>query len=433
MKRIFVIFLLLSVLLSCPVMAETLSDEDVRAAVMQEYPDWKIWRTERYGSGVWQDESAQHSEVGLFRLSEEHVEIMRLHAILNPLKKGDTIPWEETKWVSVPITREASQLIATMPPEEVAAYGAGFAFSEAVMPFCAAFILEEGMAWQSLIAYPDFLVGIARQDGDLLSLRIARWDGTKYVEMSASIPQKVQMGLNFTHSFNDALELFVEELQLYIHQDVDGIWKMAGFNTGMEVVNIHGNGLEDITWGSETQNNNNFHYGYPLFKTNLEEVEWRKLPQDLAQGVALLDVEGWACTKTNQALLYDAPEGNIIATCYARAAGQVKETRDGWTCLQLGSDELGLSGWFNKNDLAFGKETEEIVCGFPSYARQENEAQHLKRYMPDISIPLEDYYNDVWLIGQNPSGDWLVCINRQQVLFAPGDTFSDIGPTVLND
>ena len=275
----------------------------------------------------------------------------------------------------------------------------------------------------------DFLVGIAQIANGLQSLRTAHWDGSEYVHMAASFPQKTQLWINPIHSYNDSLELNFEEADLYLQCDLDGIWRIEGFNNGAEIISVHENALEDITYGGYGQNNVNYHYGYPIFGTTLEEVNFLRIPTTLEEAMPLLDAERLACITKDDSGTYDLPCGQLIATCYSRAVGQVIDVQGEWAYLQFGSSDFGLTGWFLISDLAFGKDIESVVCGFPSYAYEEYESCHLRSVMPDLAIPLNDFYNDVWLIGRSPDGGWLVIVNEQQVLFTHEDAFSNIGPT----
>lgn len=429
MKRLFLTILILSMLLCHPVIAEKLTKEELQFAVAQEYPEWKIWQIEEYGRGLWQGEISLECDIGLFRLSGNQLELKNLHAFLSPLKKSDRIPWEVTDWVSVPLTNEATEAMEIMSTEEIDSYGAGFDFPIAVLPGCADFLLEEGMAWQTLIAYPDFLVGIAQTAEELQSLRIARWDGSEYVGMAVSSPQKTQLAINTIHSYNDSLELYIEGADLYLQCDPDGIWRIEGINNGAEIIFIHEYALEDGTYGGSGQNNVNYHYGYPTFGTTLEEADLVLIPKTLDEAISLLNADGLACTSTDNSKLHDSPDGKVIATCYSRAVGHVIEVRGEWARLRFGSPDVGLTGWFFVSELVFGKDIENVTCSFPSYAYEENASQHLRIVMPDITIPLTELYNEVWLIGRSPDGGWLVSVNEQQVLFANENAFSDIGPT----
>lgn len=429
MRRSFIVVMLMGLMLIChPASAEKFSDEELQIAVIQEFPDWAIWRIDKYGSGKWQDEIAMNCDIGLFRLIEGQLELKSLYAFLSPLKKGDRIPWEVTEWVTIPLSEDAVEVISSIPSYEVASHGAGFVFSNVAMSGSAEFMLDESMTWNTLIAYPDYLVGIAQGAEELQSLRIAHWNGSEYTQISALTPQKAELHLNATHSYNDSLELYTDEVDVFLHCDSDGIWRMKGVNNGGEIFNIHEKSIEDITFGSSGQNNINYHYGYPVFASTLEEVNFNQIPRTIADAIPMLNAEGLACTKTDNSKMYDSPDGRLIAICYSRAVGQIIEAKGEWVHLQFGSKELGLSGWFLSRELSFGKDIEEIISGFPSYSFSENESQHLEMVMPDITLSLDKDFNDVWLIGRSPDGGWLVNVNEQQILFADETAFSDIGP-----
>ena len=191
--------------------------------------------------------------------------------------------------------------------------------------------------------------------------------------------------------------------------------------------------MEDITFGSGGQSNNNFRYGYPEFAITLDDVDFARMPKSIEEAISLLNADGLACTKAEKSKMYDAPNGRLMALCYARAVGQVIDVKGKWVRLRFGSVEEGLEGWFLENELSFGKDIEEVVCGFPSYAFGENESEHLERVIPGITISLDESFNDVWLIGHSPDGKWLVSVNEQQVLFADEDAFSNIGPTEYDE
>lgn len=434
MKQSIIIAILICSMLFCyPTLAEQFSNEELQTAVIQEFPDWKIWRIDKYGSGVWQGEIELNCKIGLLRLAEGNLSLKSLYTLLSPLKKGDRIPWEETEWLSVPLSREAFELLSSMPLDGIDSYGAGFVFPDTLMQGIAEFMIDEGMIWDTLIASPGFLVGIAQDAEELQSLRVAYWDGETYSKISSSTPQHTQLSINEAHSYSDAIELFIDDVETYLRCYEDGVWKIKIINNGMEIFDIHKNAVEDITFGSGGQSNNNFHYGYPEFSITLEDVDFARMPKSIEEAISLLNADGLACTKAEKSKMYDAPNGRLMALCYARAVGQVIDVKGKWVRLRFGSVEEGLEGWFLENELSFGKDIEEVVCGFPSYAFGENESEHLERVIPGITISLDESFNDVWLIGHSPDGKWLVSVNEQQVLFADEDAFSNIGPTEYDE
>ena len=57
------------------------------------------------------------------------------------------------------------------------------------------------------------------------------------------------------------------------------------------------------------KNNDAWHYGRIADK----EIDSSLTVQE---AIALLDASGWACTKTENTGLYDAPNGTVLATCF---------------------------------------------------------------------------------------------------------------------
>ncbi|MGI6695359.1 MAG: hypothetical protein ACOX6O_03835 [Christensenellales bacterium] len=432
MKRLLSALFVLCFLFFGAASAETLTDEDLQLAVQQDYPDWQIWRIKKNASGRWKDETAQYCKIGVLRVADNQLELKELSTLLNPLKKGDPIPLEATDWVKVSLTEEAANRIKNISPSEVYDFDTGFVFGDPVLQGAAAFLLDQGMKWEQLTAYPDYLIGIAVDSQGLQSLRIAYWDGSAYDRITLSPAQQRRFDLDNTHSYNDSLIFTSENIELSLLCDSAGVWRLDTINNGrdVEIYSLHDHGLTDITYGGLSKNNSTRHYGKPLFPVTLAELNIAEIPDTVDEAILRLDAEGYACTKPD-AGLYDAVEGNQIAACYARVVGQVKEIRGDWVCMTIGNTEYGLMAWFRLDELVFGKEIEKVVCSFPSYA--DIEIEYLTKVLPELKVSLHEYDNDIWIIGQAPDGRWLVEINEQQVLFAPKDTFTDIGPTEIRD
>lgn len=430
MKRVLLVLLAVNLLCFNMAWAEELSTEELRLAAAQEYPDWQIWKVNKYAARQWKEEMTDHCEIGLFRMADEQLEFKQLHALLDPLKKGDKIPWEIADWAKVPLAEEAVQRISNMPSSKIYdEYCPGFVFDKSILPGCATFLLEEGMRWAWLAAYPDYLIGVAIHPDGLQSVRIACWDGDEYVQTVFSPAQQAAFDINGAHSFNDYMEIDTDSLELSFRRDSAGVWQLDAINNGSEIFTVGQHGIVDITYGENGQNNNARHYGQPLFPVTLEAFNITEIPSSIEEALLHLDAEGYACTKSDDAALYDAPEGKLLADCFARVVGQVKEVRENWVCLQIGDSVHGLTGWFHRDELAFGKEIENVICSFPSYNSEESKKEHLINALPGLSVPLDEYDNAVWLIGQAPDGRWLVEVNEQQVLFAQQDAFTDIGST----
>jgi len=143
---------------------------------------------------------------------------------------------------------------------------------------------------------------------------------------------------------------------------------------------------------------------------------------------ALLDTAGFACSRTDGTVLYDGPNGSPIATCYARLTGRITEEQGDWVCLQLGSEERGMLGWFYRADLAFDDMVNEVVCGFPAYEDWPS-GEELFPQMNQNELLNLNLNNRYWLVGQTTDGDWLVMVNQDAVVIAPADAYAGIGPT----
>ncbi len=88
-------------------------------------------------------------------------------------------------------------------------------------------------------------------------------------------------------------------------------------------------------------------------------------------------------------------------------------------CLQIGTEKQGLSGWFRKEDLAFGDAVNRVICDFPSYDRDLfADAKTLGEVIPGVESKENPQAADVWLIGTLPDGSWLVEVNGEEVVRA---------------
>jgi hypothetical protein len=236
--------------------------------------------------------------------------------------------------------------------------------------------------------------------------------------------------LNDVHSNDEWIELEYDlaEEELFVSfclfPDEDGSWYLGELDGCLlrqdvpyivEVIDFH------------PDNNDDFHYGSLRISLALEDVNLELLPPYTGVFNTILDPDGWACVHVEGAILYDAPDGEPIAACPLRVAGTVIEQTDGWTCLQIGSPETGLQGWYHTEDLFFGEETEYVVCSFPSY--NWDVFEHLDSVFPDADIETDESSTRLWLIGRCPDGRWLVQINVDTVAFADAAAFTDIGPT----
>ena len=119
--------------------------------------------------------------------------------------------------------------------------------------------------------------------------------------------------------------------------------------------------------------------------------------------------------------MYDAPDGTVRGNCFQRLPGRVLSREEQWTQLQIGSRELGTAGWFHTQDLAFGGETEQVVCTFPTYDYWALVESEEGRSIPE--------YKPVWLIGRRPDGAWIALIDCDTVKNIPEAVIGETHPT----
>ena len=81
---------------------------------------------------------------------------------------------------------------------------------------------------------------------------------------------------------------------------------------------------------------------------------------------------------------------------------------------------FSIRNHFRREDLAFGAEVNRLQCSFPSYDNGRWWRERTED--PDAAIPglaamlpegAKLYSQDLWLVGRNPDGDWLVLVNGE--------------------
>ena len=148
MKRL-IVFILISIsllLVSGPSIADStpkVTEDYLIEAARQDYPDWLVWDSTYYGSGTWEGELALHTEINLYHISDDKIELKELSALMNPLHEGDSIPWESTDWAPVPIAEGKAELLQSMDSKEIFDDGTGANFKEKALPFLAPFMLSD--------------------------------------------------------------------------------------------------------------------------------------------------------------------------------------------------------------------------------------------------------------------------------------------------
>ena len=158
-------------------------------------------------------------------------------------------------------------------------------------------------------------------------------------------------------------------------------------------------------------------------------MDFATFPQTLDEVLAYMDYTGVACTAHDDTPLYATPDGDVLAHCYTRVPMTVISESGDWREVQLGSDADGLRCWVRAADLAFGADTENVVCTFPTH-RAVDRVQEAVSFGGKVRA-LEDG-TAWWIIGVLPNGDYLMMYAGDEEMFvgtAPASAFSAIGET----
>ena len=292
----------------------------------------------------------------------------------------------------------------------------------------APFLTGKGETLVRLYSRGGLLMGLAENEEGEVSLRLAEWDGSAYGDVLAS-PMQPELSINREHSTDDYMELYSGTTDFSLGRREDGTWQLTSCSPGMdERYTISTDYLVGMAYAEYNIHTSNdaYHYGSPAFGITMPDVDFAAVPS-LEEAVRLLNADGWACVKAEGAAMCDAPEGNVLAECFCRLPGRVLARDGGWTQLQIGSEAQGLKGWFRTDDLAFGAETEDVVCGFPSYEFYDLDETPLAE---EICRQLdEDYwFIPLWLVGKTPAGDWLLLADNTLVCTASPEAIGKTGP-----
>ncbi len=301
-----------------------------------------------------------------------------------------------------------------------------------LLPECAGFLLSDGEKLVSMHAYGTSMIAVAEDADGKEYLRAAVWNGTAYEPVQSSRAYS-SISYNGEYSYDDYLVVFCAHGECDMTYR-DGAWQLDYF-TPEDLENesaywIRDGWLLDMAVLEVTpyQNNDGWHYGNLTVDLTLQGIDFDAIPT-LQEAIPLLDASAWACVKAEGAALYDAPEGTVLASCFCRAPGRIMKQEGEWTQLQIGSDALGLNGWFRTEDLAFGAETEDVICSFPGYEFWEQPDETAFERMIKDTLNTSFYVCDAWLIGKKADGDWLMLINQQLVCTPPNDQIGETWPT----
>lgn len=403
------------------------------ADIQRAYPDWSVRVSTRYGSGRYEGEIAQYAEVSLYRITDEAIELLELTALVNPIREGDDVPWSVHTLIPVEIAPGAADALRAMTAKEIFDYGVGAAFTDAARNLLVPSLRAAGETVTQLMSCSKFLFCITENSAGQSILRLAQWDGSGYANVVATRPQP-QLSFNTSHSYNDHMELWVSaDDWVYPRYDAEVGWHINHFFINDSNLVVFQNRIIEGEIEEWYQDNNSEHYGRFTLPHSLTEVDFATFPQTLDKILSYMDYTGVACTAHDDTPLYAAPDGDVLAYCYTRVPMTIISESGDWREVQLGGDADGLRCWVRAADLAFGAETENVVCTFPTH-EEVDRAQEAVSFSGK-ALPLAKGCA-WWMIGTMADGDYLMMFADNEEIFvgtALPSAFSGIGQTEDDD
>ena len=281
-----------------------------------------------------------------------------------------------------------------------------------------------------LMSSSQFLYYVTKDSAEQYMLRIAKWDGSEYTTVVSS-PSPAKLSFNPAFSSDNTLELDANlspYLEVDCKFDADGVWRIHTLNNDAYFVTVYDNYIIKTYWSNE-QNNDDYHYGRLTLPLTLNEVDFATFPRTFDEVLAYMDYTGVACTAHDDTPLYATPDGDVLAYCYTRVPMVVISESGNWREVQLGSDADGLRCWVRAADLAFGADTENVVCTFPTH-EEVDRAQEAVSFGGKSRLLVDG--SAWWIIGTLPSGDYLMMYAGDEEMFvgtAPASAFSELGET----
>lgn len=397
--------------------------------IQRNYPDWSVRVSTRYGSGRYEGEMAQYAEVSLYRITDNAIELLELTALVNPIREGDDVPWSVHALIPVEIVPGAADTLRAMTSKEIFDYGVGAAFTDAARNLLVPSLRAADETVTQLMSCSRFLFCITENSAGQSILRLAQWDGSGYTNVTATLPQP-QLSFNTSHSYNDHMELWVNaDDWVYPRYDAEVGWHINHFFINDTNLVVFQNRIIEGEIEEWYQDNNSEHYGRFTLPHSLTEVDFATFPQTLDEVLAYMDYTDVACTAHDDTPLYAAPDGDVLACCYTRVPMVVISESGDWREVQLGGDADGLRCWVRVADLAFGADTENVVCTFPTH-EEVDRAQEAVSFSGK-ALPLVKGCA-WWMIGTMADGDYLMMFADNEEIFvgtAPASAFSEIGQT----
>lgn len=399
-------------------------------AAQQDYPDWQVWKVTYSGYGRYENEIAIHIFVNLYRFTNDRIELMELDAITNPIQEGDDVPWSVTTLIPVELAPGAADTLRAMDGKDIFTISSRAVFSDTVTDLLMPSQHTADETVVQLMSSSQFLYYVTKDSAEQYMLRIAKWDGSEYTTV-VSTPSPAKLSFNPAFSSDNTLELDANlspYLEVDCKFDADGVWRIHTLNNDAYFVTVYDNYIIKTYWSNE-QNNDDYHYGRLTLPLTLNEVDFAAFPRTFAEVLSSMDYTGVACTAHDDTPLYAAPDGGVLAYCYTRVPMVVISESGDWREVQLGGDVDGLRCWVRAADLAFGADTENVVCTFPTH-RAVDRVQKAVSFSGKARA-LEDG-TAWWIIGVLPNGDYLMMYAGDEEMFvgtAPASAFSELGET----
>lgn len=399
-------------------------------AAQQDYPDWQVWKVTYSGYGRYENEIAIHIFVNLYRFTNDCIELMELDAITNPIQEGDDVPWSVTTLIPVELAPGAADTLRAMDEKDIFTISSRAVFSDTVTDLLMPSQHTADETVVQLMSSSQFLYYVTKDSAEQYMLRIAKWDGSEYTTV-VSTPSPAKLSFNPAFSSDNTLELDANlspYLEVDCKFDADGVWRIHTLNNDAYFVTVYDNYIIKTYWSNE-QNNDDYHYGRLTLPLTLNEVDFAAFPRTFAEVLSSMDYTGVACTAHDDTPLYATPDGDVLAYCYTRVPMVVISESGDWREVQLGGDADGLRCWVRAADLAFGADTENVVCTFPTH-RAVDRVQKAVSFSGKARA-LEDG-TAWWIIGVLPNGDYLMMYAGDEEMFvgtAPASAFSELGET----
>lgn len=399
-------------------------------AAQQDYPDWQVWKVTYSGYGRYENEIAIHIFVNLYRFTNDCIELMELDAITNPIQEGDDVPWSVTTLIPVELAPGAADTLRAMDGKDIFTISSRAVFSDTVTDLLMPSQHTADETVVQLMSSSQFLYYVTKDSAEQYMLRIAKWDGSEYTTV-VSTPSPAKLSFNPASSSDNTLELDANlspYLEVDCKFDADGVWRIHTLNNDAYFVTVYDNYIIKTYWSNE-QNNDDYHYGRLTLPLTLNEVDFAAFPRTFAEVLSSMDYTDVACTAHDDTPLYATPDGDVLAYCYTRVPMVVISESGDWREVQLGGDADGLRCWVRAADLAFGADTENVVCTFPTH-RAVDRVQKAVSFSGKARA-LEDG-TAWWIIGVLPNGDYLMMYAGDEEMFvgtAPASAFSELGET----